>query len=129
MSTLYWFMNPCDNKTFTIFIRTASNLISSKLEYDGDDGFTIYTNDAHGTPFSVCPDDEGFRSCNTSSSSYASDVARCLILMVEMGIVTDVSATADPGFLTILDEVNTKVALSTYTAQKKYFTELEYNDI
>ena len=129
MNSLYWSVNPCDDETFSIFIRTVRNLISSNLDYDEDDGFTIYSNEAHGTPFSVYPDDEGFRFCKTSSRSYTHDVMRCLILMVEMGMVTEVSALADPGFLAILDEVNTKVALSTYNSQKKYFTELDYDDI
>ena len=61
---------------------------------------------------------EKYNFCTTHENPYTKNVMKCLILMVELGMATEVISHNNKDFLEILDEVNSVFNLVSYDQQK-----------
>ena len=122
-----WVSKKVSNETIAVFAEKAKGVLRPSVVVETTNSVLAFNPpDDRGETFYVSAQDSGQFGCNTYTKEYTVDVLRCLILMVELDMATQVFASADPGYEKELDYVNSVCKLSTYDTQKAAFEMIHY---
>jgi hypothetical protein len=120
---IYWMRKNVKQEVFIQFIAMVYSIIDNINIKTTDNTLSFEDPLGIGEIFHVLRDgDEKYNFCTTHNNPYTKDVMKSLIIMVELGMATEVIADNNKDFLEVIDEVSSIFNLVTYEQQKQNYS-------